>query len=311
MHVHYVFTPTLPLILIGVLLGGCGDSGSGSGASPTGMLTVSITDAPVDSAEKVVIHFTSVTVKSGGGHTEIPVTDPATGQPGRSIDVLALSGGDSVVLFDQVLAAGHYSWMRLDVDFNRAKTYIQIDDKRHALRCTSCEDNGVKLNRSFTIDVAQVTAFTLDFDLRKSITFDNRDYHLRPTVRVVNADTAGNIVGAVTNTVMANYDAPYSCIVYVYEGRDVQPHDIYLPLDGTVPGSHNNPVSTARVEPTITGGGFGYMAAHLPPGDYTLSLTCDGDFDDPAQPDGGVVFYDAGNATVPLGETVIYDFAIP
>ena len=77
------------LTTFSLLLTGCGGGGSSSDdTDKTGTINARIADAPVDSAEAVVVHFTQATLHGPGGNTVIPLTDPATGNPGRSIDLL-------------------------------------------------------------------------------------------------------------------------------------------------------------------------------------------------------------------------------
>ena len=294
-------------LLITGLISGCGGGNNDQG---TGTLSVSITDAPVDNAEAVVIHFTSVTVhNSNGDSTDIPVTNPLTNQPGASIDLLQLTGNKSVVLFDDELKAGSYSWMRLDVDFDPAKTYIQIAGNQYALKCTSCENNGLKLNRSFTIDADQTTAFTLDFDLRKSITDpqSGNDYRLRPTIRVIEASAAGSISGTVDSALISGLGGDAGCTVYVYDGHNIVPDDIYLPANTNPPGDYANPLTSASVVFDADSSRYLYTAAFLPAGDYTVSLTCDGEFDDPEAED-TIQFSATTNTNVLAGQTTTEDF---
>lgn len=205
--------------------------GGGSSSDPgQGTIQIGITDAPVDSAEAVVIHFTSATIHGDSGNTVVAVTDPVSGDPGRTIDLLALQSGQWTGLFDNVVTAGHYSWIRLEMDFS--KSYIQINGARYALRCTSCENNGYKLNSSFTVERDAVLALMLDFDLRKSITDPSNastDYTLRPTLRTIATAASGSISGAVdSNLITAAPGAMAACSVYVFSGYDAMLDDVYI-----------------------------------------------------------------------------------
>jgi hypothetical protein len=291
------------VVILSVLIVSCSDGGS----SNTGSLNVSVTDAPVNysEVEGVVVNFTGVTVKGPQGESTYAVTDPVTGAPSRSIDLLTLSGDKSVVLFDQNLETGKYNWMRLDTD--PTKTYITVNGKQYALRCSSCEQNGFKLNRSFRIDDSGVVAYTVDFDLNKSITDPQSGdhYKLRPTARVVETALAGNIAGTVSDTVIAGLGGEQGCAVYVY-GGDVTPDDIYLPESGT-PSSHVNPVSTARVAYDSTTETYSYTAAFLPAGQYSVALTCDTEFDDISE-DNSITFYGPNTVTVIEQQTTFHNF---
>jgi hypothetical protein len=176
-------------------------------------------------------------------------------------------------------------------------------------------------------------SFTIDFDLRKSITLTEprqrrltSAYKLRPTLRT--RDRTGNfsgevdetqITGAGINTSVIPAGDPTGCSVYVFDGFDTVPDDMYFPVNGSV-GGHTNPVAIADVIKVDTGGGtFGYLytAAFLVAGSYTAALTCDSANDDPytdqanimgGDPSNEVIFPDQQNVTVELGTTTENEF---
>ena len=318
---------------IALLLTACGGSGGDSSSATTAPLSVAITDAPVDGASEVVITVTGVTVQAGNGNrTTYPVNDPLTGEPGRAIDLLALGGGKQIVLLDNVpIEYGHYSWIRLEVDLSYPdKAYIAFEsnpDAPYELRCSSCAQSDLKLNRSFTVGEVCDTngsnepcgtseagvAFTIDFDLRKSITDPQSGdhYKLRPTLRIVETELAGNFTGMVDSNLIPGSstisdDKNTGCSVYTFAGSGVVPDDIYLDDAG-----HTNPVTTADVK--WNGTEFTYTAAFLVAGEYTAALTCDAGNDKPeinddndgsdADPNNDVVFLDQQKVTVAIGVT--------
>ncbi|MCZ6911650.1 MAG: DUF4382 domain-containing protein, partial [Proteobacteria bacterium] len=85
-------------------------AGCGSEAPEKGTLTVAVTDAPVDSALRVVVFFASVEIKPASGESfVVDVND--------QIDLLALAGGGSEIILNNIeLDAGHYNWIRLEVN---------------------------------------------------------------------------------------------------------------------------------------------------------------------------------------------------
>ncbi len=287
-------------LFIAVLLASCGGS-SGPG---TGVLAVQVTDARVDEAQAVVLHYTQVTIHGAQGDIVVPVHDPVTGDPGRTINLLDYTNGDSTVLFEHTLPAGQYSWMRLDVDFDPTRSYIEIDGGMHQLHCTSCQSNGVMLNRGFRIDADQTTAFTLDFDLRSSITMASGMHYIRPTVRVVDTAASGSIAGSVEPTLVASLGSDGTgCAVYVFEGENATLDDIYMPMSGMMSGMHHHPVTTAMVDPdTLT-----YTAGFMPAGMYTVALTCDAMMD-VTDVDDTLMFTGAAHAPVMAGQTYEVNF---
>lgn len=287
-------------------LAACGDNAGFT--SNTGRLELGITDAPVDSAEAVVIHVTNATLHGPDGDTTFDVIDPVSKTPGRDIDLLLLQGGQWTGLFDETVTAGHYSWIRLGLDLD--KSYIKIAGAQHGLRCTSCENVGYRINRSFDVKPGGAAlALMLDFDVRKSITDPNGgnpDYILRPTVRLIESAASGAVGGTVDATLIASLGGG-ACSVYVYDGNNATTDDVYIPVNIAIPASQNNPVTTAKI---ATDGSNTYTASFLPAGDYTLAVTCDA-VDDSAASDDTLTFSDAQNVTVVAGTTSTANFIAP
>ena len=88
-------TTYLILLLFSLALTSCG-----GGNDNTGQLEFGITDAPVDNAEKVVIHVTSATLHGPNGNIPVNIVDLVTGDSGRDIDLLLLQSGQWTGLFD-------------------------------------------------------------------------------------------------------------------------------------------------------------------------------------------------------------------
>lgn len=286
-------------------LSGCG--GNSSPSPGTGKLSIGITDAPIDSAEAVVIHVTSATLHGPGGDTTIDVIDPTSKTPGRDIDLLLFQGGQWTGLFEDTITAGHYSWIRLGLDLS--KSYIQINGAQYGMSCTSCDNVGYRINRSFDVAEDATLTFMLDFDLRKSITATSggqADYILRPTVRLIDSAASGSISGTVDSTLLASLGGGM-CSVYVFDGQDATLDDIYIPVSPETQIMQNNPITTATV---ASDGSYGYTASFLPAGDYTIAVTCDAASDSAAKND-TLTFSAAQNVTVVAGETAMSDFAAP
>lgn len=71
------------ILMSALLLAAC----AGESGNRTGTLALSITDAPVDGADQVVVEFTGVTIQGDSGRTDIDYVSP------MAIDLLALQGG--------------------------------------------------------------------------------------------------------------------------------------------------------------------------------------------------------------------------
>ena len=301
----------LPVLGVGLaaVLASCG-GGSSDGA--TGMVSVAITDAPVDQANAVVVEFTGVALRPAGGEEIIINFDSP-----RSIDLLALQGGDSAALLEgQTVPAGAYTGMRLLVNAaeNNADSYIELaDGTEHPLFIPSGAQRGLRLVSGFTVPANGAASFTIDFDLRKSITSPQgtgKDYFLRPALRIVDNTEVGAIAGTVSSATLADASCPAadptqnSNVVYIYEGADVVPDDILVDDEGNDTGSVN-PITTANV--ADNGGAFTYRAAFLSPGDYTVAFTCQA-ANDEANLDNTLVFLGTKTVNVAADGTTTADF---
>jgi hypothetical protein len=256
-----------------------GDSGPG-----TGQLKLSVADAPVDGAQAVVVKFTGVELTGNSGN---PVTINFA-QP-KTIDLLTQSGTASAMLFNQPIPAGKYGQVRLIVvaDGNAANSYITLSDgTMHGLQVPSGENNGLKLVTGLTVPEAGVVDFTIDFDLRKAITCPGGQAPvctLDPALRLVDNTTVGNIQGVVSNTLVPNGCAPG---VYLYSGTVTAPED----MNSAAPSSDTNQPLNSKVPVANSQPPYYYQFTFLPPGTYTVALTCQASQDNPDQADSAVTF---------------------
>ncbi len=268
-------TPLKPLIplALGLTLAACGGGGSGPG---TGTLQVGVTDAPVDDARAVVVQFDGVAIKRAGDNEQV-ITFSAP----RTIDLLALQGGNAAALLQgATVTAGDYEWMRLLVTAtgNDLASYLEkTDGTQVPLRVPSGSQSGLKLVSGFTVPAGGTATFTIDFDLRKSITLPQAagsPYFLKPALRVVDNTQVGTVSGSVGSTFLQDASCPATGavnVVYVYPGAAATPDDIG--------GTGTQPVTAANV---VTANGVAtYTAAFLTAGSYTLAFTCQGGGDDP------------------------------
>ena len=273
---------------VALLLTACG-GGGGSSSGDSGTLSLSITDAPVSNEDisEVWVRFTQVIVKPSDGDTiVIDVTDNQ-GNNYRDIELTSLTSGKSELLLGQEpLASGNYSWIRLVIDPDY--TYvIETQGGTPLLDCSSCDESHLKLNRSFVIEEGGVTAFTIDFDLRKSLTLQmpktvqprpDYAYKLRPTLRILETELANAFIfGNVTD----NRSEPTDCWVYVYNGNEaqVEPDDICITvaIDGQFCPDADRPLLEAIVEDTATPGLNEYQTGYMLPDIYTVALVCEDD----------------------------------
>ncbi|MDH3871240.1 MAG: DUF4382 domain-containing protein [Gammaproteobacteria bacterium] len=293
----------LALSGLALMLTACG----GGGGSSTGALNLSLTDAPVDEAEEVVVNFIGVELQPAGGERimfdftaegEMCETDPLP----CMIDLTDYTDGDSVLLLDSVtVPAGQYSWMRLILAEDPG--YIVINGEQSPLQIPSGAQTGLKLHSGFVVAAASVTDYTVDFDLRKSVhlpSCDGCDYKLRPTLRLIDNLEVGTLTGTVDPALITQ---DCSGAVYVFDGSVIEPDD----EDGEGVGGPD-PIASARVS---NDGVYGYTVGFLLEGDYLVTFTCDALNDTEA--DEVINFAGTDSVHIFAGETTPHDIvpAVP
>lgn len=306
LNTRTVLRALLIVTLTNISLIGCG-SGSDGSPSTTGLLNVSVTDAPIDSAENVFVEFNGVEIKSANGKsitfdfTERCTIDPASCQ----IDLLSLTNGISEKILDgETVLSGQYNWMRLMVkaEKNVKDSYIVINGKEFELRIPSGAESGLKLNRGFVVPAGGEASFTVDFDLRKSVhgTVGKSDYTLRPTLRIVNNAETGTLSGNIDSSFFAG-GACTGAVYIFFDGTADAPDD----EDGE--GFGPDPITSALVEDD---GVYSYKIGHLSEGDYLIAFTCDALADDPAVDNDSatVSFLSTATVTITANSNKVYNF---
>jgi hypothetical protein len=264
-------------LLLGLVA--CGDGGNGSG-----QMQLSVSDAPVDGAQSVVVKFTGVELlPNSGAPVDIAFSTP------KVIDLLTQGGTASAVLFNQPIPAGSYSQIRLmvvaDGDPNNS-SIVMSDGTTHGLQVPSGSETGLKLVSGFTVPSSGVVDYTIDFDLRQAVICPPGQAPacvLKPVERLVDNSAVGNIQGQVNNTLV-----PVGCSpgVYLYAGTVTQPEDMN---SAAAAGDTNQPLAS-KVPMADSQPPFYYQFTFLQPGSYTVALTCQAATDNPDQADPTVTF---------------------
>jgi hypothetical protein len=283
---------------------------SSGGGSNTGNLTLGLTDGPVEEADRVVIRVTGVEVRSADGAAEIyDISDGCDGDliDGDgfcTIDLLELQGENRAVLFSEELSAGAYDQIRLLVDAQRNTfdSYLvpKDSDEMCSLFIPSSAQTGLKIPSDITVSANGVSDFTLDFDVRKSITNPpglggtvegidcTQEYLMKPVLRIVDTTETGGIAGTISEdlleTTFDDGSGPVAACeqdpttmeyinasVYVF-WTDEQ--GAPLPLDDL--DGEGDPVTTASVSYNMDSMSYEYEAGFLLAGEtYNVALTCD------------------------------------
>ena len=280
----------------------CGSGGNSSNGPSTGLLSLHITDAPVDNADHVFVEFTGVEIQSSSGNrTNFNFSPP------RQIDLLSLHGGGSEVILDrEILPSGNYNWVRLKVnaDCDELDSYIEINNIRHPMWIPSGSQTGLKLVRGFHLPADGIADFTIDFDLRKSVNNPEgqgnctENYKLKPALRIVNNTEVGSIAGTVNPTLITATTCRGGNAVYVFQNHDIVPDDV----DEIIP----DPITTAIVS-LNTMRDYVYRGSFLGAGNYTIAFTCQAENDNP-ETDDQLDFVGTSNVSVTAGLVTIHDF---
>ena len=171
------------------------------GCGGTASVSVTLTDAPVDDAEKVEVTLADVSVhfvpqgqdgeQGQAGDEEAAVEDPETAgwhsvlTEEATYDLLVLKD-NPVELGVAELGEGKITQIRLWLSETTAPT-ITIDGTAHEMTVPSGK---IKLVRNFDVVPGEELGITLDFDAAASVTqAGNGDYKLQPTIQIV--DDAG------------------------------------------------------------------------------------------------------------------------
>lgn len=271
---NMTFALCLPLAAV---LTACGvASGEPVPRQPLGQLSLAVTDASVEQAEQVVVAFNGVAVQNIAGDWH-----EFRFERQRPVDLLNLAGGGSELLLDGVaLPAGEYQAIRLLIGADPAgsQSYVVLNagGEQQAMHMPAEAQGGLLIQRRFTIAPGGFSAFTVDFDLRKSVfrpISPAHAYTLRPALRLVDNLRVGRIVGNVSGDLMnadhcaGGLNPERGTAVYLYEGWGATPDDLG--------GSGQQPVVSAPVVANPNSAtGYSYTLAYVSAGDYTVAFTC-------------------------------------
>ena len=318
MPVMRLSTNLLLAMLLGGFAAGCGtDSGSGdtaggspetssmtqgvtvSGSSPAmvsggeSTFSLRLTDAAIDDAVKVVLQILEIELrKTSGGWVKFTLPAPLP------VDLLKLQGTRTANLLQNVpVEPGDYNEIRLVLDGAPMANYIDLGGGGvRNLFVPSGSSSGLKIKGDFTVPATGLVDLIADFDLRQSVRANGLNYRMDPVVRLVEADSVGHIRGTVipamlTGTNCSDNDVDTYNAAYIFVGHNVTPDDI--DQDGSSP----EPLATASIAWDPLQGSYLFEAAFLPPGNYTVALTCNADGEDLDAND-DLQFFDVRNATV-------------
>ena len=262
--------------------GGSDDSSDEPLAPTTTGFSLSVSDAPVDSASEVVVFFDEVELVGEGEPITFNVQDE-NGDP-RSIDLLTLPGSQFETIVDETdIPIGSYSQLRLGVT---SDSYIVTDEGTFPIRVPSGE---LKLD-GFTAQPGFDAAYTIEFDLRKSLVdpVGQPVIMLKPRgVRLVLNDDVGTLAGTVNAALLndercaSKMDLFTGNAVYLYESEQSSIDVLGDDADAGADDSEIRPYAVVPVTYDETAQTYNFIAGFIPQGEYTISFSCTALFDEP------------------------------
>jgi hypothetical protein len=172
--------------VLGWIVTGCGGGASGG----TTGLRISLVDAPLNASE-VLVDIDSVQVHSAsGGWTTV-----ATYSPAKHVNLLEYrAGGNSLLLAESPLAAGHYTMVRLML----SNAQVVVDGQTYDVDLKNVAQTGVKCNGQFTVQSGELMSLTLDFNAERSfVNTGSGKYELHPVMSMSPVNVAAKILGSV------------------------------------------------------------------------------------------------------------------
>jgi len=267
-RVHKIVGIVLSFAII-ALIAGCG----GSSSTPTGILSLSITDKPLLDENVTAVNIKVIDIEYHHNGEWIKVE----GFEDKTFNLLDLQKGKSLPLGDFELPAGHYTQIRFQLAIPKNEGEVKSNPdcnitieedgnfETYPLFVPSGGQSGYKGIGEFEIIADANVSITADWDADRSIVHAGDKYILKPVIRLVVTELSGWINGTVLD--VATLFPTGSLVVYAYE-------------DGTYEVSEETlfPNAVTSGDVNMTDGNF--TLSFLGEGNYTLITAHD---------DGGVV----------------------
>ncbi len=261
---HRAFIAGAALIVgISVLAVGCDFFGD------SGVLKLNLTDAPLiegEQVEGVHITVTDIAVHRDGQWIELEDFEP------DSYNLLELTEGESALLGEFSLEAGRYTQIRFMIDGEDVEnggtpenpgSYIEFaDGTEKPLFIPSGAQTGYKAVGNFDVPQNGDVEVTADFDVRRAVVKlgAQDEYILKPVLRLVVNDQAGEIEGSVSGV----SDEADNVVVFAYEEGE------YDESEAEAPENDDDTWFPNAVTSGVVNDNGGYVLPFLAEGEYTL-----------------------------------------
>jgi hypothetical protein len=244
-----------------------------------GTLSLSITDAPIDTDGITAVYITILEVQYHTNENSWAVFEDFEGP--LKINLLELTRGESSFLGNLEMEAGTYTQLRFMLDapmmafgpISNPGCYLEFEDgTTKPLFVPSGYQTGYKAVGEFTVPANGLVSVTADFDVRKSVVKAGASgiYILKPTIRLIVDNQAGQIAGTVLNIPEGRQIG-----IYVYE------ENTYNNTEADEPANESTRFPNAITSDMVDENGFYYLA-FLAAGTYELIVvsTIDGEFEE-------------------------------
>ncbi len=182
----------LKLSLIALLFIGfasCSSDDDSKNNEGNAKLAIRLTDAPGD-YDAVFIDVKEVIIKYNNGQDDVVL-----GINAGIYDLLELTAGVNVLLFNDEVPAGNISQIRLVLG---EENTIKVDGQILPLATPSAQQSGLKIQVNENLEPGILYEFMLDFDVDKSIVAQgNGEFSLKPVIRATTVAESGAISGKV------------------------------------------------------------------------------------------------------------------
>lgn len=243
----------------------------------TGTLNLSITDAPIDTDGISGVFVTISEIHYHTNENSWKVFEDYQGP--KTFNLLDLQRGESDLLGSLELESGTYTQIRFMLDapvfgvgqHSNPGCYLEFEDESETpLFVPSGAQTGYKAVGEFTVPINGSVDVTADFDVRRSVVKAavTGMYLLKPTIRLIVDNQAGQIAGGVLNI-----PEEKGIVIYAYE------EGTYVASEADEPAPEETRFPNAVTSDMVDESGA-YHLAYLAPGLYDLVVVAvtDGEF---------------------------------
>jgi hypothetical protein len=280
------------LVVLPLLLGGCKSS-----------FDIDFVTGPAPENSTVTVRVEGVDLERIDGDVEEVrrnSTGEFTSRAGVPDDVQEL-------VTDADIKNGEYARVRLRLDDDAGTVRIEGDPDEPIDPSDTADTREAEVAFDFEDDDSndQRIVVALDLVLSLSQDEDTGDFTLDPVIRAMDSEDAGTISGTIPASRFddaACDDDTAQLRVYAFVGTGVEPDE----RDGT--GAE--PIAVADIVRTSNTSAGTFQFRFMPPDDYTLAFTCEGEFENGIEPadDEVIDFSEGEDIRLDPGEDLRVDF---